>query len=110
MATNPDLHKFRLGMTSIHRIRARKVDTEAGKTDIAGMEAKIATLAAHVEHIRTDVGRLADVPERLGRMEEKVEHLPSKDYLGDRLNKLLRNVGIMTAVIVGVAGLALKFL
>lgn len=46
-----------------------------------GMEPRVAKLEAHMEHVRADLAKLAVLPERLARLEEKVSHLPSKGFI-----------------------------
>ena len=50
-----------------------------------GMEPRIAKLEAHMEHVLDELKKLAPVPERLARIEERVSHLPTKDELGSKL-------------------------
>jgi len=106
VATNFDMEKLQLRPTRLHRTHSAKVDTRLSKADIGEMEAKIATLNAHMEHVRADLGRLADVPERLGRVEVQVNNLPTKDYLSGKLGDLLRNTVLSIGLIVSIAGVA----
>jgi hypothetical protein len=46
-----------------------------------GMEARVAKLEAHMEHVRSDLSRLSEVPTDLGIVKTKVEALPSKGYI-----------------------------
>lgn len=46
-----------------------------------GMEARVAKLEAHVEHIRDDLGKLAGVPIDLATLKTRVDHLPSKGFI-----------------------------
>lgn len=43
-----------------------------------GMEARVAKLEAHVEHIRSDLAKLAPVPAELAAVRERLNHLPTK--------------------------------
>lgn len=52
-----------------------------GRGTYDGMEARVAVLEAHVEHIRSDLGKLASVPKDLGVLTERVSHLPTKGFI-----------------------------
>lgn len=45
------------------------------------MEPRIAKLEAHMEHVRADLGKLADVPSSLAALTERVAHLPAKEFV-----------------------------
>lgn len=78
------------------------------------MQARIAKLESDVTHITKSVDRLATVPERLGVLETKVDALPTKDYLSEKLDskfdKSLVKMGIVVTIIGTVLGLAFKFI
>lgn len=46
-----------------------------------GMEARVAKLEAHMEHVRSDISKLADVPADLATLKERITHLPSKGFI-----------------------------
>ena len=46
-----------------------------------GMEPRVAKLEAHMEHVRTELAKLADVPVDLAILKTKVEHLPGKGFI-----------------------------
>jgi hypothetical protein len=45
------------------------------------MEARVAKLEAHVEHVLTALKRLDDVPTKVAVIEERVGHLPTKGWM-----------------------------
>lgn len=110
VATNFDIENLRLRSTRLHRTHSAKVDTRLSKTDIADMEAKLAALDVHMGYLRSGVEKLADIPERLGTLETKVEHLPSKDFISEKLNGLFVKLGIAATVVGALATVAALFL
>jgi len=62
-----------------------------------GMEARVAKLEAHMEHIREDVGRLKDVPVELAALKTKVDHLPTKGWMVTALCGALSVVAALVA-------------
>lgn len=98
------------------------------------MEARVAALEAHMEHVRKDIGKLADVPADLATLKadtstlkaevgklagvvgaldvlkNDVSKLPTKEYLGDKLGTYLTRFGIIMTVTFGAIAAAFKFL
>ena len=46
-----------------------------------GMEARLAKLEAHMEHVLEALRKLAPLPERLATLDERVDHLPGKGFV-----------------------------
>lgn len=78
-----------------------------GPGGISGdMEARVAKLEAHMEHVRADLGKLANVPADLAEIKANVQALPDKDWVGTKMrNWVGGSVAILTLVT-----LATKFL
>lgn len=77
-----------------------------------GMEARVAKLEASVSHIERDMGEarsdlkalashMSDTRERIARLDERVSHLPTKEFI-------YKSVAGLIAAMVGVATLAPK--
>lgn len=66
-----------------------------------GMEARVAKLEASMDHLVKQVDRLADIPERLGVLEERVSHLPGKGFV-------VTTISLGAAALVGVLTLLSK--
>lgn len=64
------------------REREASLKSAGGDGTSGGMEARIAKLEAHVEHIRDDLAKLADVPADLATLKSRVDALPDKDWVG----------------------------
>lgn len=63
------------------------------------MEARVAVLEAHMEHVRSDLAKLADVPEKLGRIEERLNALPDKDWIGAHFrNWIIGGVAVFSLI------------
>lgn len=73
-----------------------------------GMEARLAKLEAHVEHIQADLVKLAALPVDLATLKVQVENLPTKKDLDDKLETHLRKVGIVVAIISAIFGIFFK--
>jgi len=46
-----------------------------------GMEARVAKLEAHMEHVRSELAKLAQMPTDLAVLRNRVDHLPSKSFI-----------------------------
>lgn len=70
------------------------------------MEARVAKLEAHMEHVRDDLKKLSSVPADLAEIKAKVDALPDKDWVGAKMrNWVGGGVAFLTLVT-----LATKFL
>ena len=68
-----------------------------------GLEPRVAKLEAHMEHVRTDLAKLAEVPTQLAALRAKVEELPTKDWMGQHLRNWIVGVGgLLTIVTVAI--------
>lgn len=85
----------------------RPLQSAGGGGTFDGMEARIAILETHVEHIREDIGDLKknvgslqkdviDIKVGLATLTERVNHLPSKGYI---VTTSLGIVGAIGAII-----------
>lgn len=82
-----------------------------------GMEARVAKLEAHMEHVRADLEKLRDVPANLADLKATVANLPTKDWVSERLDKQLTRItwtiggfsGAL-AIVTAIVGLAVRFL
>ena len=61
-----------------------------------GMEARVAVLEAHVEHIRGDLAKLSNVPTDLAVLKTRVDHLPTKGWM---VTGLLGSLAAIAALI-----------
>ncbi len=64
-----------------------------------GMEARIARLEAHMEHVRSAVDKLSDLPERVGKLEAHVSHLPSKGFIVSSTLLALAGIAALSAFV-----------
>lgn len=62
-----------------------------------GMEARVAVLEAHVEHIRGELAKLAGVPTDVATLKERVSHLPGKGFV---VTAAMGTVGGLTAILI----------
>jgi hypothetical protein len=61
------------------------------------MEARVAKLEAHVDHIRADLGKLGAVPTDLAVLKTRVDHLPTKGFiLTSAISTVAAIVGLLT--------------
>lgn len=64
---------------------------------------RVAVLETHVDHMRSDLGKLTGVPADLADIKARVEHLPTKDYLADQFarqfNRTAGIVGLIAALV-----------
>lgn len=58
-------------------------------------DARVVRLEAHMEHVRSDLSVLRDVPVQIATLTERVAHLPSKGFV----------VTAATGTVAGIAGL-----
>lgn len=85
------------------RRRLRDRDTlpnGGGGGNFDGMEPRIAKLEAHMEQARSDITEvkrdMRDVRERLIRLDERVNHLPTKGFI---VTSLMAALALITAVV-----------
>lgn len=81
-----------------------------GSGNSGGMEARLAKLEAHMEHVLADVSKLSAIPAEIATLTERVSHLPTKDELGTKLRNYLVVAGIIFTIIGTLIGLAFKFM
>lgn len=62
-----------------------------------GMEARVAKLEAHVEHIREEIGKLSSMPTNLAIVTTRVDHLPTKGWMVTTLGVGLAVIAALTA-------------
>jgi hypothetical protein len=67
-----------------------------GGDNSGDMEARIAKLEAHVEHILSAVSKLEDLPTKVAVLEERVSHLPTKGWM---MTALLGGLTVIAALI-----------
>ncbi|WP_146048498.1 hypothetical protein [Roseibium marinum] len=73
---------------------------DGGDGGMSDLVARVASLEAHTENIKTNIGEirpdLKNVRERLPKLEEKVSHPPSKGYI---FTVVMTAIALITAVI-----------
>lgn len=85
------------------------------------MEPRVAKLEAHMEHVRSELGKLAGVPADLATVKERTGHLPTKaemqsevsaqmERLGSRLQRQFTITGAIFTGILATITLALRFI
>lgn len=106
----PDLHEY------VEALSDRILKSDGGGGNSGDMEARVAKLEAHMEHVRAELAKLAPMPADLATVKERQQHLPTKDEVRatidaatDRLaTKVQRQVTITGAIItVVIAGITL---
>lgn len=60
------------------------------------MEARVAKLEAHVEHIRSELDKLGGLPVQAAKLEERVTHLPTKGWM---VGALLTALAVIAALV-----------
>lgn len=85
---------------------------KTGGTDgtYGGMEARVAKLEAHMEHVRSDLAKLASVPADLSEVKARINALPDKDWVGAKMFRYLSAAGVACAIVSGLIGAAFKFI
>lgn len=91
--------RFRTQFLELSRQRQEQRDhlppgSGGGTSD--GMEPRIAKLEAHMEHVRTELTKLASLPVQVARLEEKVAHLPSKGFI---VTATMTSLAFVTAIV-----------
>lgn len=87
---------FEAAMAELVQVQERLKEGDAGGTS-GGMEARVAKLEAHVEHIRSELGKLSSVPTDLAVLQTRVDHLPSKGFiLTSAISTVAAVVGLLT--------------
>ena len=64
-----------------------------------GMEARIAVLEAHMENVRDEIRKLANVPADLATLKEKLEHVPTKTDLHSLESELTKKMQIYLGLV-----------
>jgi len=81
------------------KIDDKPLETGSGGGDSTGMEARVAKLEAHMEHVRADTGALktdaGTIKTTLATLVERVAHLPSKGFI---VTALLVALAVLAAV------------
>ena len=62
-----------------------------------GLQARVAKIEAHLEHLRADLDKLRDVPVKLAVLEERVTHLPTKGWMVASLGTTLTIIAALIA-------------
>lgn len=81
----------------IESLRRQLKNGGGGGTSDGTMEPRIAKLEAHMEHVRSELGKIAPIPERLRAVEVRVDHLPSKGFI---VTASATTIALLTAAIV----------
>ena len=81
-----------------------------GGGTFGGMEARLAKLEAQMEHVQSDLTKLGSLPADVAGMKSNLANLPTKDYLGEKLDRHLRNTGIIFAIIATIFGTVFKLM
>ena len=68
-----------------------------GGTSGGGMEPRIASLEAHAENLRTEVGKLAGLPVQVARLEERIANLPTKSFIVTATSAIIGAITLLTA-------------
>lgn len=82
----------------------------SGDGTSGGMDGRLGKLEAQMEHVQADLGKLAGVPADLAALKVQVEHLPTKDYLSEQLDKHLTKTGVIVAIIATIFGVVFKLI
>lgn len=72
------------------------------------MEARVAKLEAHMEHVRDELRKLASVPADIAGMKSDIANLPTKEYLGQLFDRQFRWITGLIILIAALVGLVLK--
>lgn len=75
-----DDHRRSRGMPTVFGIDA-PLKAGGGDGTSGGMEARVAKLEAHVEHIRAELAKLSAMPTDLAVLKTRVDHLPTKGFI-----------------------------
>ena len=91
------------------RVQQLELKNGGGGGTSGGMEARVAKLEAHVEHIRDDLAKLAPLPVEMAGMRSDISNLPTKDYLSQQFDKQFRWITGIVLVVVAIAGAIVRF-
>jgi hypothetical protein len=69
----------------------------SGGGNFGDMEARVAKLEAHMEHVRGELAKLASLPVEVATIKTKVEHLPGKGFV---VTSAITTVAAVTGLLV----------
>lgn len=78
------------------QIEQQLKSSDAGGTS-GGMEARIAKLEAHMEHVRDDLAKLQGIPVDVATLKSDVSHLPTKGWMVGALGTSLAIIAALIA-------------
>ncbi|MBO9377886.1 hypothetical protein GG804_14020 [Sphingomonas histidinilytica] len=71
--------------SNIRYLQARRpgggLKPPGGDGTYGDMEARVARLEAHMEHVRSGLDKLGGLPVQAAKLEERVAHLPTKGWM-----------------------------
>jgi hypothetical protein len=73
-----------------------------------GMEARIAKLEAHMEHVQSDLAKLGGLPADIAGMKSDIGNLPTKDYLSQQFDVQFRWIIGVVTMVVAIVGLIVR--
>lgn len=96
-----------------------RLKSSGGGGTFDGMEPRVAKLEAHMEQVRAELTKLAEVPVDVASIKERLQHLPTKEdvrvmldtqlgLVGTRVQRTVMIVGGFATLLVGVIGILLK--
>jgi hypothetical protein len=114
----PDAFERRL--QQLEHVLEDNLKSGGGGGTSGGMEARVAKLEAHMEHVRGELAKLAQMPVEIAAIKERQGHLPTKDEarkmlddgierLGSRVQRAVTIVGGAVTLLLGLLAVALKF-
>ena len=74
-----------------------------------GVEARVAKLEAHLEHLIGDLRRLADAPGDITRMKSDLAKLPTREYLGQQFAEHFWWTTAVVALFTAILAVVIKF-
>lgn len=97
MAEPVDFDKWRRDRVGVEPQRERPLKPGGGDGTSDDMEARVAKLEAHVEHIRSELAKLSGMPTDLAVLKTRVDHLPTKGFIiTSALTTVTAVVGLLT--------------
>ena len=92
---------FERAKAELREMEAR-LKSGGGDGTSGGMEARVAVLEAHVEHIRGDLAKLADIPVSVAEIKTELGHKPSKGFI---VTSAVGTITALTAILILLAKL-----